>query len=325
MKQQYFKFLILGLIISCLAYKASAQNIQVVASVEQDTIKIGEQTKLNFNIHQPAGAKVNFPQITDTIVSKVQVVAAGKIDTIFDKTDRQNITVHRAYTITSFDAGTYTIPAFDFGSTAGVLKSNEAHLVVQTVKVDTTKAIFDIKQPLAVSYTLWDWLRDHWVWVVIPLAVILIIFGIIWYLKTRPKKEVVIAEVKPDVPFHTQILNRLQELRGKKLYQQDVKAYHSELTDIIRDYLEKRYVIKTHEKTSDEIFANLKFIDMDQESRNLLRQILLLADLVKFAKEKPMPNENELSMDNAIAFVSKTRLAYTQPTPTEGGGNDAHI
>jgi hypothetical protein len=145
------------------------------------------------------------------------------------------------------------------------------------------------------------------------------------HTKTRPKKEVIVKEVKPDVPFHTQILNRLQELRGKKLYQQDTKAYHSELTDIIRDYLEKRYVIKTHEKTSDEIFTSLKFIDMDQENRNLLRQILLLADLVKFAKEKPLPAENEQSMDNAIAFVSKTRLVYTQPQATEGGGNDAHV
>ncbi|MES2276704.1 MAG: hypothetical protein V4592_11830 [Bacteroidota bacterium] len=325
MKQQYFKFLVFGLLLSCCVYKASAQDIQVVASLDNSTLKIGDQTKLNFNVHQPAKARVNFPQITDSIGSKVQILATSKLDTIFDKTDHNNITVHRAYTITAFDSGTYPIPEFDFGSANGVLKSNELHLVVQTITVDTTKAIYDIKQPLAVSYTFWDWLRDHWVPVAIVFAVILIIIAIIWYLKTRPKKEKVIVEVKPDVPFHIQILNRLQELRGKKLYQQDVKAYHSELTDIIRDYLERRYVIKSHEKTSDEIFDSLKFMDIDQESRNLLRQLLLQADMVKFAKEKPSPSENEQSMDNAIAFVNKTRQVFTQPLPTEGGGNDAHV
>jgi hypothetical protein len=325
MKQQYFKFLVLGIIISVFGQSAMAQTVQVVAKLDQQTIKIGDQTKLHLIVHQPAVLHVNFPQLTDTISAKVQIIAAGKLDTLHNKTDTKNITVQRSYTITGFDEGTYTIPAYAFGTPAGIEHSNPLTLQVQTVKVDTTKAIFDIKQPLTVSYTFWDWLRDHWVPVVSVLIAILIIIGIIWYLKTRPKKEVVMEEVKPDVPFHIQILNRLQELRGKKLYQQDVKVYHSELTDIIRDYLEKRYVIKTHEKTSDEIFASLKFIDMDQESRNLLRQILLLADLVKFAKEKPMPSENELSMGNAIAFVSKTRLVYTQPTPTEGGGNDAHI
>ncbi|GAB3914029.1 BatD family protein [Mucilaginibacter boryungensis] len=323
MKQQYFKFLVIALALIC-CFKANAQSVQVVAKLDSPSIKIGEQTKLSFIVHQPAKERVNFPRI-DSISNKITLVSANKADTTYDQS-RANITINKSYTITAFDAGTDTIPSFDFGSSGGVQKSNPLILKVITVKVDTTKGFYDIKQPLSVPYTFWDLLREYWMVLFLPLAVILIIFFTIWYFKARNKKEVVVKKVIPDVPLHTQMLNKLNELRAKKLYLHDVKAYHSELSDIIREYLEKRYAIKTHEKTTDEIFTGLKYIEIEQENRNLLRQILLLADLVKFAKEKPLPNENEQSMDNAIAFISNTRqVSVVPPAPTEGGHTDAHV
>ncbi|QKJ28684.1 hypothetical protein HQ865_02555 [Mucilaginibacter mali] len=321
MKQQYFKYVMLVGLIWAFAFGAKAQDVTVNARLDQQTLKIGDQTQLHLIVRQPLKGKVVFPKIADTLISKVQVLKAGKQDTTVDHNDPKMISVSRSYTITSFDAGTYTLPALAFKADTSTIKSNELILEVQTVKVDTTKAIYDIKQPLAVSYTFFDWLRDHWLAVALGMAIVLLILGIIWYIKSRPKKEVVIPEYKPDIPLHIQILEKLQVLRARKLYIHDAKAYHTELTDIIRDYLEHRYVIKTHEKTSDEIFESLKYIDIDQENRNLLRQILLLADMVKFAKEQPLPPENEQSMDNAIAFVNKTKQAITAPKPTEGGSN----
>ena len=156
--------------------------------MKQYTIRIGDQTKLFLSIHQPAKQHVDFPRLVDTLVSKVQIVNVGKPDTTTDKSDPGNITVIQNYTITSFDAGTYTIPPFSIGTTVGVLKTNELTLQVETVKVDTTKAIYDIKQPLAVTYTFFDWLKDNWLWVALGVAVVLGIIGLIWYLTKRPKK-----------------------------------------------------------------------------------------------------------------------------------------
>ncbi|HEY5327230.1 MAG TPA: BatD family protein [Mucilaginibacter sp.] len=320
MKKQFFTFILVPLVLlSGFCLTARAQNTQVEAKIDQPTIRIGDQTKLHLSVHQPAKEHVNFPKLADTVVGKVQIVGTNKPDTTVNKNDPENIIVNQSYTITCFDAGTYTIPSFAFSTSGGVLKTNDLTLQVVTVKVDTAKAIYDIKQPLTVSYTFFDWLRDNWYWVVLPLLGVLFMIWLVRYLKNRTAKQPVIEVIKPGLPPSDIALNRLKELRDKKLWQQDkVKQYHSDLTDIIRDYLEKRYLIKTHEKTTGEIFEGLKYLDITVENKNMLRQILVLADLVKFAKEKPLPADNEQSMDNAINFVLKTQSAVL-PVNTEGG------
>ncbi|MDB5158655.1 MAG: hypothetical protein JWR50_3362 [Mucilaginibacter sp.] len=324
MKKQFFNYILLALLfITCLSNSAGAQNIKAEAKLQDYTIKIGDQTKLFLEVNQPAKEHVNFPVFTDTITGKVQIVSANKPDTVIDQKDHNRITVIRGYVITSFDAGTYNLPAFAFGSGSGVVKSNELTLQVQTVKVDTTKSIYDIKQPLAVTYTFLDWLRDNWIWIAVAIVVIGLIIGLIYYLLNKPKEQPVIKITRPSIPIHIIAIDKLKELRGKKLWQQEeFKQYHSELTDIIREYLEKRYDIKTQEKTTDEILAALKNREITGEYSNMLQQILVMADLVKFAKEKPLPVENEQSLDNAIEFVLKTQQSSANQANVEGGNAD---
>jgi hypothetical protein len=322
-KQFFYNFLVVVILSTCFYLNANAQSVQVEAKLDQQTIRIGDQTQLHLIVQQQVKDHINFPKLADTIISKLQVISS-KLDTVIDQNDHSRETVTQTYTITSFDAGTYTIPAYSFGAASGVLKTNEITLQVTTIKVDTTKAIYDIKQPITVSYTIIDWARDNWMWIAIGVAVVLGIIGLIWYLRKRPKVVPAVKEVKIIIPAHQLALSKLQELRDKKLWQQDaIKEYHSELSDVMREYLEKRYVIKTHEKTTDEIFAALRYMDISDENRNKLRQMLVLADLVKFAKEKPLPAENEQSIDNAFNFVLSTQLA--EPPKTEGGIADGHI
>lgn len=323
LKNYFLKCVLVLVILTCFFYKAGAQSIQAEAKLQQYTIRIGDQTKLFISVHQPAKAHVSFPKLTDTITGKMLVVSINKPDTLFDKDDKNNLTVTQSYVITSFDAGTYTIPPFSVGSETGVVKTNELTLQVETVKVDTTKAIYDIKQPMAVSYTFLDWLRDNWYWVAGPLLLIGLIIGFIWYLRKKPKTEPVMKVTAPAVPPHVTALKQLKDLQDKKLWQQEqVKEYYIGLSDIIREYLEKRYDIKTHEKTTDEIFNSLKYVDIVDENRNRLRQILILSDLAKFAKERPLPADNEQSMHNAIDFVEKTRQAELRES-REGG--ESHV
>lgn len=296
--------------------------------MEQNTIRIGDQIRLHLSVIQEAKEQVKFPVLADSI-GKIQIVSTSKQDTIKDPANAGKITVTQSIVLTAFDAGVYPVPAFTFTAQSGVIQSNALSLDVQSVKVDTTKAIYDIKQPLAVSYTFMDWLKDNWQGVAAALVVVVVIGLAIWYFKKRPKAVEVIQPAAPPLPVHTIALNRLNELRDKKLWQRDeVKLYYSELSDVMRDYLEQRYRVKTQEKTTDEIFTGIKHLDIQPEQKNMLHQLLITSDLVKFAKEKPGATENELQLENAIAFILKTkeeeRLQKTDhPIEQKGLSDDA--
>jgi len=318
-------------LLSCFSLKTMAQDIQAVAKLEQNTIRIGDQIQLHLSVVQDKKEQVKFPVLADSI-GKIQVVSKSKLDTITDPARDGKITVTQSIVITAFDAGVYPIPSFTFTLQSGAIQSNALSLDVQSVKVDTTKAIYDIKQPLAISYTFIDWLKDNWQGVAAALVVVLLIGLAIWYFKKRPKAIEVIQPAEPPLPVHTIALNRLNELRDKKLWQRDeVKLYYSELSDVMRDYLEQRYLVKTQEKTTDEIFTGIKHLDIQPEQKNMLHQLLITSDLVKFAKEKPVATENEQQMENAIAFILKTKQqenlqknesqATQKPLKADGSGN----
>lgn len=276
------------------------------AALTKQSILIGEQTQLHLSIRFHAKDSIGFPKLADSIGSKIRI-AGMKADTAFDKGDNSIETITRHYTITAFDSGSYTIPSYAFKMPVGVMQTDSLVLDVKTVAVDTTKAFYDIKQPLAIKYSFWDWLRDNWKLVVGILAAMAATGGVVYYLLKRPKKEVV-EEPKVIKPPHVIALEKLAEIKGKQLWQQEqVKEYYIEISDVVRDYLEQRYKIQALEQTSEEIFASLKHMDIASEDRNLLRQLLVLSDMVKFAKEKPTPVENEKSMENAVSFVKDTQ------------------
>lgn len=304
-----FIFLLTGF---CL--NTNAQSVQAEARLDRVSIPIGDQTVLHVAVHKPVKTEITFPVLADSI-GKVQIVKSLKADTAVDKNNPNLETITHNYAITSFDTGVYVLPGFTFHTKTGDFKTATVTLQVKPVSVDTTKSFYDIKQPLAVSYTFWDWLKDHWKAVAVTLAAILIGVGLFYYYKKRPKNATPVIDAAPILPADTIALNKLNALRDKKLWQQDeVKLYYSELSDVLREYLGNRYQVKTHEQTTEEIFTDLKYVDIPQDSSTMLKQLLTLADLVKFARQKPAAFENEQSMEKAINFIVQTKQ---QPQPTD--------
>lgn len=302
----YRGVLMIMLFLVCFCCRVGAQNIQVETKLDKTSMPIGAQTVLHVSARMPAKSAISFPELKDSI-GKIKIVSGPKLDTAFDKNDPANETITHNYTITSFDTGVYVIPELAFRANSDVLKTGAVTLQIKPVLVDTTKAFYDIKQPFVVSYTFWDWLRDHWILVTIVLTGIVLIIATIYYLKNRPEK-VAFTKAVPALPPDMTALYRLYELRDKKLWQQNqIKLYYIELTDILREYLEKRYHIKAHEQTTGDIIAVLKDQAMPADGRNSLKQLLTLADLVKFAKEKPLSAQNERSMEDAINFIGQTK------------------
>lgn len=180
--------------------------------------------------------------------------------------------------------------------------------VRDVVDVDTTsEQIRDIADIESVPLTFWDVAR----WVVLAL-VLLLIAALVWYIirRLRRREPLIQLPQTPPLPSHEVALNALEALRRKQLWQQGaIKEYHTELTDIVRQYLEARCSITSTEMTSDqtlEAFAAWKQRTGDtdsQQSEQLLESLLRTADMVKFAKSEPLPYEHDRSMTQAVELV----------------------
>jgi hypothetical protein len=313
MKRYFNSVLFLILLLSSIGFKANAQYITTESRLDRNSMPMGDQTVLHVSANMPLKTDITFPVIADSI-GKVKIAKVLQADTVIDKNNPNLETISHNYAVTSFDTGVYVLPGFTFHTKTGDIKTGTVTLQIKSVPVDTTKSFYDIKQPIPVSYNLWDWLKGHWVLVLCIWTGILIVLGIIYYIKNKPKP-IEQGEAERVYTIDEIAINRLNELKAKNLWQQgEVKLYYIELTDILRDYLERRYRIRTHEQTTEEIFTALNGKELSKESSAILFQLLTLADLVKFAKQQPTPYENEQSLENAILFIQQTKFV---PKPVE--------
>jgi hypothetical protein len=293
-----------------------AQEIKATARLDTTTILIGDQVNLDLSVTCPANTQVGWPRIGDTILKTIQVVNRTKIDSTLSQ-DKKMLTLRQKLLITSFDSGFYTIPPIRFiyrqlpDTAAHVAQTGILLLSVHTVSVDTTKNIKPIKGPLSEPLTF----REILPWLLLGILLVLAGFGVWYYLKKRKKDEPVFT-LRPKIQLspHELALEELDKLRIKKLWQTGrVKEYHTELTDILRKYLEGRFCIMAMEMTSHEIFDSLSAVDeMQNFPMEKLNFILTMADLVKFAKMQPLPVENDTSMDHAVGFVKETAARKEQ-------------
>jgi hypothetical protein len=315
-----YKLLVLFALILFQSCFVSAQTLKINARFDSTSILIGDQVKLHLEVDQPKNAKVKFPVFTDTITGKIKVVKTFPADT---SKNGDNLHIRKDFLITSFDSGyNYIAPLafpFEIGQIKDTIRSTSLFLLVFTMPNDTAKDIRDIKPPYKAPFTI----AEIWLFIVIGAGVLLLAFAI-WYFVKKYRKEPIFGYKKPTEPPHVIALRDLDNLRGEKLWQQNkVKQYYTRLSEIIRVYIEQRYEINALEMISDEIIDALKnqMID-DINSIDLLRSMFATADLVKFAKLQPLPNENEICLLNAYQFVNNTKQVLSVMDPDNNKESD---
>lgn len=309
------------------SYSSSAQEIKAIAKLDSNSIRIGQQVRLQLSIQYRVDngkqIKIQWPEIADTIRKEVEVVNQSKIDTVIpDKNNPFQFIQTKTLYITSFDSGYWAIPPFKFrinDDTNGFF-TEPLLLSVGTVAVDTSLAIKDIKPPYDESYNFLDWIKDNMYVVygtLVAILIVLLVIYIIRYFK-KVKPPMVVIEV-PKIPAHIIALEKLEKLKNEKLWEDGkLKLYHIMLTEIVREYIENRFKIQALEQTTEEILYGFRNVAIDEESGMKLKKLLILADLVKFAKEQPLPNENELSLTNAYDFINGTKkedITLTSQSP----------
>lgn len=282
-----------------------AGEISVRTSIEPSEILIGEQASLKIKLTQDKDDKVSWPQFSDTIATNVSIIEKLATDTISLPDNRISITSE--YLVSSYDSGFYYIPEFVFETTSQKVTSNPVGLTVNTVQVnEQTDDIHAEKEIMSAPFS-WIELAQ---WSGIGLAIILIIAIIVLLLMRFVfKKKVTIIPEEPEVilPAHVVALEKLEQIKTEKIWQQgQIKQFYTQLTDVIREYLSRAYSINAMEMTTDEIVALVKKNKDLDEIRIVLKEMLELSDLVKFAKFIPLENENEKAVLDAFMIVEKT-------------------
>jgi len=294
----------------------NAQEITVNAKLDTFQIEIGDQVYFKLNVVQPSDSYVIFPKFKNEIIDGIDIVSIGQIDTIQSVNKKLSLT--QGYLITSFDDSLFNIPPFPFISGNDTTYSNSISFDVQMVsldsatisKIDTNQVlkIFDVKSPIDTPWTFKEFLQNYYLYIIGFIALVLIGLLIHYIIKRRKENKPLFKISKPKEPAHIIALRSLNKLKQKKLWQADKeKAYYSELTYILREYLENRYEISALDRTSHELLELIKHSNIIEKERfTELSQILILGDLAKFAKFKPLPDENDLSLKNAFSIVENT-------------------
>lgn len=291
---------------------ANGANTVIKASLDSAYLLMGKQTLLHVSVvgNLPDSCNV---QVVDTAWRDVEII--GISEPTYKDLGNNRKELLQDVIVQSFDSGMYTLPPIYFIDGGETIASNRPVLKVLPVAVDSMITVHDYADVVDIKRHfldyLPDWLSDYGIWIL--LALVIIGGAGFVYFKWLRKGKLPLMPVKKPVPPYQLAMQQLQTLHDEHLCEKgEEKEFYTRLTDILRTYLDARFGINAMEMTSGEILDLIRKNSEAQSVYDNLRQILQLADFVKFAKMNPLPDENDLSMMNAYLFVNQTKVEEMQ-------------
>ncbi|WP_341216676.1 hypothetical protein [uncultured Wocania sp.] len=290
-------------------------NAQVTSAVDSTSIKIGEQITYRIQVETDTTSLVVFPE--GQTFSPLEMIESYKVDTLKNN-DKYNLI--KKYGLTQFDSGAYTIPRQKVIIGSKTFFTDSLKVEVNNIAVDTTKqGLYDIKPIIKVDKTGSNW----WKYVLLTLLIISIIgFLIYWFIwRKKPLSEEEQMALLPPYDRAKLALKKLDE--SHYLEHENLKDYYSDLTFIIRKYLDEKVYDRALESTTDELISRLTLlkegnqVDISTEDIKNLESILKRADLVKFAKGTPDVELAKLDRNTIDIEIDHVKEALPEPTEEE--------
>ena len=265
----------------CLLSLNARTQVRAKASVDRTTILVGEPIKLKIEATVPATANIKWATI-DTI-PHFEIIDKSAIDSSKEATLK---TFRQQLTITSYDSGYWSIPAFTLPIGKQRLRTDTIAINVTFSPADPNQPYHDIKEIIEVkkpsNYLL------YWI-----LGAVTLLFAIAAYFILRKKKpglkqEEVVSKLSP----YEEAMQAIKELsKASPVDQVAIKMYFTKLNDILRVYLRRRFNYSTLEKTNEELILQLRNSKLRGEQFTRLAQALRMNDFIKFAKYTPTEAE----------------------------------
>ena len=309
----------------------SKGNIIVNAKLDSVNITMGNLTTLHLEVVKNSNQTGDFPILKNSDRLKGYIGVCGdsvelrtsyKTDTVEIGSGR--IQINYEIPVQAFDSGTYRLPEFIYVAGKDSAGSNRVTFNVLPVNVtaeDQIAGFASVMEPEGKRFydVIPDWILDFW-WIFI--VIVLAICAFYWGMR-RYRDKGTLLPVKPALSPYERAINALIILKEKKLWEKgQEKEYFTDLTDILRTYLEQRFGINAMEMTTRQIISTLNNSDV-RDKKDYIREILNVADFVKFAKVRPLPSDNIKAFDNAMKFVEETKPAAISEENSSESENDS--
>ncbi|MFV9551708.1 hypothetical protein [Algibacter sp. PT7-4] len=289
-------------------------NAQVSSTIDSTSIKIGEQITYHIQVETDTTKLVVFPE--GQTFSPLEMIESYDIDTL-KKKDKYSLI--KKYGLTQFDSGLYTIPRQKIILGDKTFFTDSLKVEVRNVVVDTTQGLYDVKPIIGVEKQGNDW----WKYVLITLLVIgALSFLLYWFIwRKKPLTDDEKIALLPPYDRAKLALKKLDD--SSYLENQNLKSYYSDLTFIIRKYLDEKVYDRALESTTDELISRLNLlkesnqVTLSHEDIKNLESILKRADLVKFAKSAPDIELAKIDRNTIDLEIDHVKEALPEPTEEE--------
>ena len=270
-----------------------------------------EQMNLRWLTELPADARSQEPV---ELIPGVEVNSSSEVDTVNLGSGR--LQLNRTLLIQPWDSGEFVIPGIALVAGEDTFRSSQLVIKVFTADVDTMTTIHSWGPAVSQSRGFFDWVPD-WIadyWWAYVLGLLLIAGAVTAYIIKRKGgfSQALKPAAKP-VPPYEKAMEQLAVLKQRQLCEKgQEKTYYTELTEILRQYLEGRFGINAMEMTTPQIKRAVRATVPAEAAPGLMNEVLEMADYVKFAKMRPLPEDNVRAFEQAIKFVENTRPAPEQ-------------
>ncbi|MEO8412511.1 MAG: hypothetical protein ABI472_02585 [Ginsengibacter sp.] len=305
-KSVYHKSLVkIILLAGCLlsVHNIFAQTATIKTSVDKNNILIGEQFHFRVSTSMPDNTyRLSWFILPDTI-ARFQVVRQNKIDSSFIN---GNLNFSQDITLTSFDSGRQVIPSLALnvetlqGDSSFNLLTDSIPVNVSFAPMDSVKTFHDIKEIIEVKKE-WPW----WWWALLAVAVVLLVLWILFLTKFFKKKINTLDLFNARLPPYDEAMQSLTELENAQwLQQNEVKKYHTRLTEIFKRYLSRHTKTYKMYLTSDETLMELDQYGLEKEQLFAYANCLRMGNAVKFAKFIPSQTDSEKCLQQTKEMIS---------------------
>ena len=283
-----------------LSFGLFAQS-PISSSVDSTAIRIGSAFTFTIEAQGDKSSQVIFPETEQ--IGDFEVLEAFPTDTLLQE---EKVAYHKKYLLTQFDTGSYNISRQSVFIDGKNYQTDWHKIDVLGVEVDTLKQpMYDIKTVTGSSVN-----TSNLPYYIAAIVLCLLIGLLVFWLIKRKQRESLTNDDLYKTPLE-KVIKELHILDEKKwLINGNVKEYYSELTDIIREYIEELFEIPAKESTSTELIQHLirvmkeKKVLISREMMDKLNQVLRNADLAKFAKMEPIDSEIQTDRQVAEQFSS---------------------